>query len=116
MGSSLLTLTKGTWINPNNQQSHTSDNLLRTSITANQDTAVVQFTIPQNLRYKRFTNAVLIFYTTASAGGQDIGAGAKLTAYKTGDTLDQLVWSNMGALGEITDIVQAEPNTLAPSA
>lgn len=116
MGSSLLTLTKGTWINPNNQQSHTSDNLLRTSITANQDTAVVQFTIPQNLRYKRFINAVLIFYTTTSAGGQDIGAGAKLTAYKTGDTLDQLIWSNMGALGEITDIVQAEPNTLAPSA
>lgn len=116
MGSSLLTLTKGTWIAKNNQQVHSSDNLLRTSVTPDHETAVVQFTIPQSIRYKRFIGATLIFYTTAaSSSGPDYGAGAKISAYKTGDTLDQLIYNNLGTLGEVTDVVQAEPNVLNPN-
>lgn len=116
MGSSLLTLTKGTWIAKNNQQVHSSDNLLRTSVTPDHETAVVQFTIPQSIRYKRFIGATLIFYTTAaSSSGPDYGAGAKISAYKTGNTLDQLIYNNLGTLGEVTDVVQAEPNVLNPN-
>ena len=116
MGSSLLTLSKGTWIAKNNQQVHSSDNLLRTSVTPDHETAVVQFTIPQSIRYKRFIGATLIFYTTAaSSSGPDYGAGAKISAYKTGNTLDQLIYNNLGTLGEVTDVVQAEPNVLNPN-
>ena len=111
MGSSLLTQTKGTWIQENNQTPHTSDNLMRSSWYTNQETAVAQFTIPQNLKYKRFTNATLIFYTTPPSATPTgwAGTGCRLSNYLTGDTLDELIWSNMGALGERGDIVVAEP-------
>ena len=116
MGSSLLTLTKGTWIGINNQQVHTSENLMRSDYFTNDHTAVAQFTIPQNLRYKRFTSATLIFYSTAaSSGGFDSGSGVKLSAYRTGDTLDQLIYSNMASLGERGDIIEAEPFRLYSS-
>ncbi len=114
MGSQLLTLTKGTWLKENNQTPHTSDTLLRTNWYTNQETAVAQFTIPQALRYKRFVNAVLIFYTT-SASGIDHGAGARISAYKTGDTLDELIWANMGSLGERGEIIDAEPFNMGDS-
>ena len=110
MGSSLLTISKGTWIYENNQTPHTSDNLMRSSIYTNMYTAVAQFVIPQSLRYKKFVSATLIFYTT-SRGGQteSQGRGCRLSAYKTGDTLDELIWNNMGSLGERGDIIEAEP-------
>jgi len=109
MGSSLLTISKGTWIYENNQTPHTSDNLMRSSIYTGEYTAVAQFVIPQSLRYKRFVSATLIFYTTAR-GGQETsyGRGCRVSAYKTGDTLDELIWNNMGALGERGDIIEAE--------
>ncbi len=110
MGSSLLTISKGTWIYENNQTPHTSDNLMRSSIFTNEETAVAQFTIPSSLRYKRFVSATLIFYTTARSGSEtSYGDGCRLSAYKTGDTLDELIWNNMGALGERGDIIEAEP-------
>ena len=116
MGSALLTLTKGTWIGINNQQVHTSENLMQSDYFTNYHTAVAQFTIPQNLRYKRFTSATLIFYSTAgSSGGFDSGSGVKLSAYRTGDTLDQLIYSNMASLGERGDIIEAEPFRLYSS-
>lgn len=110
MGSSLLTISKGTWIYENNQTPHTSDNLMRSSIFTNEETAVAQFIIPSSLRYKRFVSATLIFYTTARSGSEtSYGDGCRLSAYKTGDTLDELIWNNMGALGERGDIIEAEP-------
>ena len=111
MGSSLLTQTKGTWIQENNQTPHTSDNLMRSSWYTNYETAVAQFTIPQSLKYKRFTNATLIFYTTPPSATPTgwAGTGCRLSNYLTRDTLDELIWSNMGALGERGDIVVAEP-------
>lgn len=110
MGSSLLTISKGTWIEEHYQTPHTADNLMRTSYWTNWETAVAQFVIPQSLRYKRFINAVLIFYTTASVG-YEFGTGVRLSPYMTGDTLDELIWSNMGALGERGDIIEAEPRS-----
>ena len=110
MGSSLLTISKGTWIYQNNQTPHTSDNLMRSSIFTNEETAVAQFIIPSSLRYKRFVSATLIFYTTARSGSEtSYGDGCRLSAYKTGDTLDELIWNNMGTLGERGDIIEAEP-------
>lgn len=110
MGSSLLTISKGTWIYQNNQTPHTSDNLMRSSIFTNEETAVAQFVIPSSLRYKRFVSATLIFYTTARSGSEtSYGDGCRLSAYKTGDTLDELIWNNMGTLGERGDIIEAEP-------
>ena len=114
MGSSLLTISKGTWIEEHYQTPHTADNLMRTSYWTNWETAVAQFVIPQSLRYKRFINAVLIFYTTASVG-YDKGTGVRLSPYMTGDTLDELIWSNMGTLGERGDIIEAEPRSWDPS-
>ena len=116
MGSALLTISKGTWIYENNQTPHTSDNLMRSSIYTGEYTAVAQFVIPQSLRYKRFVSATLIFYTTARSGSESSsGRGCRLSAYKTGDTLDELIWNNMGALGERGDIIEAEPiEALAP--
>ena len=107
MGNSTLTISKGTWIEPSNQTPHTSDNLLRTAWYTDSYTAVAQFTIPQILRYKRFINATLQFYTTG--GLNTPGTGVQISAYKTGDTLDSLIWSNMGTLGERGDIIVAEP-------
>lgn len=107
MGTSTLTISKGTWIEPSNQTPHTSDNLLRTAWYTDSYTAVAQFTIPQSIRYKRFINATLQFYTTG--GLQTSGTGVQISAYKTGDTLDSLIWSNMGTLGERGDIIVAEP-------
>lgn len=115
MGSQTLTISKGTWIKENNQVPHTSDNQMRTNWYTNEYTAVAQFTIPQSLRYKRFINAVLVFYTT-SASGIEHGAGARVSAYKTGDTLDELIWSNMGSLGERGEIIDAEPFSWTDSA
>ena len=110
MGSSLLTISKGTWIYQNNQTPHTSDNLMRSSIFTNEETAVAQFIIPSSLRYKRFVSATLIFYTTARSGSEtSYGDGCRLSAYKTGDTLNELIWNNMGTLGERGDIIEAEP-------
>ena len=110
MGSSLLTISKGTWIYENNQTPHTSDNLMRSSIYTNMYTAVAQFVIPQSLRYKKFVSATLIFYTTSRSGQTESqGRGCRLSAYKTGDTLDELIWNNMGSLGERGDIIEAEP-------
>lgn len=109
MGSELLTINKGTWISQYDQTAHISDNLMRSNWYTNRETAVAQFVIPQSLRYKRFVSATLIFYTTAeSSQGLDHGSGCRLSAYKTGDTLAQLIWSNMGALGERSDIIVAE--------
>ena len=110
MGSALLTLSKGTWIYIQEQTPHTSDNLMRSVWQTDGFTAVAQFTIPSNLRYKRFTNATLIIYSTAgSSGGYDQGTGLKISPYKTGDTLDSLIWSNVAALGERGDIITVEP-------
>ena len=113
MGGSLLTISKGTWIESHNQQPHTSDNLMRSMWNTSYETAVAQFVIPQNLRYKRFTNATLIFYTTAPAGSTIPddwkGTGCRISNYKTGDTLDQLIWANVEALGERGEIVDVEP-------
>lgn len=110
MGSALLTLSKGTWIFNQEQTPHTSDNLMRSVWQTDGFTAVAQFTIPSNLRYKRFTNATLIIYSTAgSSGGYDQGTGLKISPYKTGDTLDSLIWSNVAALGERGDIITVEP-------
>ena len=109
MGGSLLTLSKGTWIAQDSQTGHVSDNLMRSNWYPTRETAVAQFTIPQNLRYKRFTSATLIFYSTTDPNsGFNTGSGCRLSAYKTGDTLDQLIWSNMGALGERSEIIVAE--------
>lgn len=112
MGSALLTISKGTWIYKNNQIPHTSDNLLRTNYITGNETAVAQFVIPQNLRYKRFIGATLIMYTTARAGtSESFGTGCRLSPYKTRDTLDELIWNNRGTLGEQGDIIEAEPQS-----
>ena len=112
MGSALLTISKGTWIYKNNQIPHTSDNLLRTSYITGNETAVAQFVIPQNLRYKRFIGATLIMYTTPRTGtSESFGTGCRLSPYKTGDTLDELIWNNRGTLGEQGDIIEAEPQS-----
>lgn len=112
MGSALLTISKGTWIYKNNQIPHTSDNLLRTSYITGNETAVAQFVIPQNLRYKRFIGATLIMYTTPRTGtSESFGTGCRLSPYKTRDTLDELIWNNRGTLGEQGDIIEAEPQS-----
>lgn len=112
MGSALLTISKGTWIYKNNQIPHTSDNLLRTNYITGNETAVAQFVIPQNLRYKRFIGATLIMYTTPRAGtSESFGTGCRLSPYKTRDTLDELIWNNRGTLGEQGDIIEAEPQS-----
>ena len=112
MGSALLTISKGTWIYKNNQIPHTSDNLLRTNYITGNETAVAQFVIPQNLRYKRFIGATLIMYTTSRAGtSESFGTGCRLSPYKTRDTLDELIWNNRGTLGEQGDIIEAEPQS-----
>lgn len=112
MGSALLTISKGTWIYKNNQIPHTSDNLLRTNYITGNETAVAQFVIPQNLRYKRFIGATLIMYTTARARtSESFGTGCRLSPYKTRDTLDELIWNNRGTLGEQGDIIEAEPQS-----
>lgn len=107
MGSSTLTISKGTWIEPNNQTPHTSDSSLRTGWYTDTYTAVAQFTIPQSLRYKRFINATLTFYTSGGSG--IAGTGVRVSPYKTGNTLDELIWSNVESLGERGEIVVAEP-------
>ena len=113
MGTSTLTLSNGTWIEPSNQTPHSTETLLRTAWYTTTYTAVVQFTIPQSLRYKRFTNATLSFYTTAV--NNLYGTGVRLSVYKTGDTLDSLIWSNVGVLGERGEIIDAEPFDIDPS-
>ena len=113
MGTSTLTLSNGTWIEPSNQTPHSTDTLLRTAYYTTTYTAVVQFTIPQSLRYKRFINATLSFYTTAVYNLY--GTGVRLSVYKTGDTLDSLIWSNVGVFGERGEIIDAEPFDIDPS-
>lgn len=113
METSTLTLSNGTWIEPSNQTPHSTETLLRTAWYTTTYTAVVQFTIPQSLRYKRFTNATLSFYTTAV--NNLYGTGVRLSVYKTGDTLDSLIWSNVGVLGERGEIIDAEPFDIDPS-
>ena len=107
MGTSTLTLSNGTWIEPSNQTPHYTDTLLKSAWYTNSYTAVAQFTIPQSLRYKRFINATLSFYNT---GVNNLyGTGVQLSAYRTGNTLNSLIWSNMDSLGERGDIIVAEP-------
>jgi hypothetical protein len=107
MGSSTLTINKGTWIYENDQTPHTSDTLLRSDWYTDKHTAVAQFVIPNNLRYKRFINATLTFYSTEGMPGWT-GGGVRLSPYKTGDTLNELIWSNVSNLGERGDIIVAE--------
>lgn len=107
MGTSTLIINKGTWIYENDQTPHTSDTLMRSDWRTDGHTAVAQFVIPQNLRYKRFINATLTFYSTGGVQNYH-GKGARLSPYKTGDTLDELIWSNMGSLGERGEIIEAE--------
>lgn len=106
MGTSTLIINKGTWIVPESQTPHTSDPLMRSDWYTNRNTAVAQFVIPQSLRYKKFINAVLNFYSTAASNWQ--GTGVRLSPYKTRDTLDSLIWSNVESLGERGEIITAE--------
>ena len=79
MASTTLTMTKGTWIAPNNTSTHASETYMRTSwgpflnergnVNPYTQTAVVQFTIPNTLKYKLFKSAVLKFYTSVGQGG-----------------------------------------------
>ncbi len=114
MASTTLTISKGTWVAPSNTSTHSSDSLLRSTwnFTSSSyvQTAVLQFTISSSLRYKRFTKAVLRFYSTQGAsGGAAYGTGVQLTPFVTGDTLDTLIYSNMNTLGEKGETITVEP-------
>lgn len=115
MASTTLTISKGTWIAPYSTSAHSSDSALRSTwlfSTAGGNynhTAVVQFTIPSSLRYKRFTKAVLKFYSSQGVySGAQYGTGVQLTPYVTGDTLSTLVYSNVSSLGEKGETVTVE--------
>jgi hypothetical protein len=112
MASTTLTMTKGTWIAPNNTSTHASETYMRTSFGpytnekggVNQycQTAVVQFTIPNTLKYKLFKSAVLRFYTSVGqSGGFTKGYGADFTPFVTGDTLASLTYGNLSSYGEV---------------
>ena len=114
MASTTLTISKGTWVAPSNTSTHSSESMLRStwnfSSSSYVQTAVLQFTISSSLRYKRFTKAVLKFYSTAGASsGAAYGTGVQLIPFVTGDTLDTLVYSNMASLGEKGEAVTVEP-------
>ena len=120
MASTTLTMTKGTWIAPNNTSTHASETYMRTSwgpflnergnVNPYTQTAVVQFTIPNTLKYKLFKSAVLKFYTSVGQGGGFTrGQGAYATPYITGDTLASLTYGNLETLGDVGQRELIEP-------
>lgn len=119
MGTATVIISKGTWICSINTASHTSENMMESSMETNIHsehyngpspyikTAVAQFEIPHSLRYKKFTNAILRFYSTANNTWQ--GYGLKVAPYLTGDTLDALRYNNVETLGVKGDQITVEP-------
>lgn len=119
MGTSTLSASGGTWIGKNIDVAHSGEASLRSVYYENNSyarAAVLQFTIPSSIKYKRFTKATLTFYTTGN--GQytpQTGVGVKAAPYLAGNVLSTLTWDNAASLGQVGEIQIYENHTYSTS-
>ena len=117
MSQTTLTMTAGTWFKDGDSTNHSSDAWLRTSKLIsgqNGDGAILQFTIPNSLKYKRFTKAVIRFYTKWYSNGAEIsGSGPKgmeAAAYVCADTaISQVTGATLETYGQVGEKIIVEP-------
>ena len=108
MGTTVLSASGGTWVGKNNSTIHYGEDALKSTFYENnasypyEKTAVLQFTIPNTIKYKRFTKATLAFYT-ASDWSIYSGYGIKAAPYLTGDTLQSLTQETLESFGTVGD-------------
>jgi hypothetical protein len=119
MAQVTLNPSANTWFHEGDSVNHSTDTELRTVYGSN-DTdageagAIFQFTIPSNLRYKRFTKAVVWTYTTAYISGRvetsPLYKGMKACAYVVpGNTLNLVTGANIDTYGQRGEIILVEP-------
>lgn len=74
MATSTLTVSIGTWYQDGDSTNHSSDSWLRCQkeTSSRGYGAILQFSIPNTLKYKRITKALLTYYTRCYSNGEEI--------------------------------------------
>lgn len=119
MSQTTLTMTAGTWFQNNDSTNHSSQNWLKTTRRIGSNPyygAILQFTIPNSLKYKRFTKAVVRYYTKFYNGDTeqtDRGLGGMWVApYVCSNTaLSQVTGASLDTYGEMGEAIEVDPWT-----
>lgn len=109
MATTTINASKSTWLRKGDAATHGSDTNLYTAVwddsfasgTNRPVCAVMQFTIPNTLRYKRFKKATLSFYHMNPSSGNTLrGSGLKIAPFVCGDVTGSLTWDNRATYGQ----------------
>ena len=124
MGSTSINASAGTWIATGSSGTHGSDTLLRNGVryehlynrTGTNCYAILQFSIPSSLKYKRITFAQVKFYSHWYNGGSEVtqyygptGMEAAPYIINSGVALSSLTGANFETNGTLGEWITVEP-------
>ena len=117
MSQTTLTMTAGTYYKTGDSANHSSANWLRTTWKTKSRPeygTILQFTIPSSLRYKRFTKAVIRYYTKYISNGSEYTGsgpgGMQVTPYVcSGTALSQVTGASLETYGQLGETIQVDP-------
>ena len=123
MATTTISLSAGTWNKTRDTTNHSSASWLRSTskpvwnYTGGNDVgyfAILQFAIPNTLRYKRIKKVLLSFYTRVYADNQSIGmagiTGLGISPYiADGTAISNVTGSTVDTYGQVGEVVMAIP-------
>ena len=121
MATTTLTMTAGTWCRTSDNVNHSSDSWLRSTLYPRYDStnmggnfAILQFTIPNTLKYKQIKKVQLSYYTKHILGGTEQTGkafdGLTVSPYvASGTALSNVKGNNVDTYGEVGTPVALSP-------
>ena len=121
MSTTTITMSKGTWCRTSDNVNHSSDSWLRSSLfpyynstDAGGNFAILQFTIPNTLKYKQIKKVQLSYYTKHIVGGSEYPGrafnGLTVSPYlASGTALSNVAGSTVDTYGEVGTPVKISP-------
>ncbi len=116
MSSTTIYMSAGTWYKDQSSGTHSTDSWLRSTRKYGSTIgygAVIQFEIPNSLKYKRVTSATLRYYTKFILGGSEstsaTDTGMDIAPYiTTPSAISQITGVNLESYGELGEFVNVE--------